>query len=277
MSSAVSRVFSTPELRELILLQLPLPSLLLSRRISPHFNTLITTSPILQHALFLRSNPTPSSKNWTVNPLLRKHFLPFFAAPDGRFSSRDYSLLTLLDWTTHPASRAAFLRKEASWRRMALISHSPSTLKIKRWVHGQGGSSEDVACVPFDSSCNGVTMGVVWDVTQSFLVNNIVASFGLAFEEKGDGGVGMTLYLSMTVQCCIYTDDEDEQVRLRSEGEELTAHKVEWETARGEDKGDMWSGGATDLTGERGGVEEPEYKAWKDARTGVSSGDALDA
>lgn len=143
-------------------------------------------------------------------------------------------------------------------------------------MHGQDGSSEDVSYMSFP---DGVTMGAVYDLVQSFLLHNLVASFAVAFENgKGrEDGVGISLYLDMTFQCCVDEDSGDESVVLRSEGEEVGVRELEWKMGRDEDVGHLWYDWGTDLTTEQGGVGEKEWEEWKKARATVSWGDDLDA
>jgi hypothetical protein len=84
MTSAIERVFATPELLEAILIQLtPTNQLLRAQLISRLFHTTITTSPKIQQLLFFRPNhgsPLPKaasaaetttrSNSWTGPPRL---------------------------------------------------------------------------------------------------------------------------------------------------------------------------------------------------------------
>ncbi|KAF2033828.1 hypothetical protein EK21DRAFT_32802, partial [Setomelanomma holmii] len=167
MSSPVNLVLSTPELLESILFHLTPAHLLTAQQISQTFRTTITSSPKLQYKLFLRADPNQPKKEWLINPLLRKHFLPWFVMPDGRFSSRDYDSLQRMDWVSSKAKRAAFLRKEASWRNMLLMQPAPKELHLIRWTHAMGGDSEAYATIPFPGGA--VTMGRVYDVTEQLL------------------------------------------------------------------------------------------------------------
>ncbi|KAB8259873.1 hypothetical protein BDV32DRAFT_138602 [Aspergillus pseudonomiae] len=72
---------STTELLEQILLHLDMQTLLVSAiRVCRAWNSLITTSPRLQRALFLlpEDDRDASNTNTIINPLLAKHFPPFF-------------------------------------------------------------------------------------------------------------------------------------------------------------------------------------------------------
>lgn len=290
MTDAASLVFSTPELLELILLNLPHRDLLLSRRISSTFNKLIDFSRPLQQKLFLHPSPDTTLKDWHANPLLRDLFLPFFAAPEDRFNSRDYSVLKALDWAKDEKTRQAIIRKEANWRQMALISHPPHLLRVVKWTHDMDGSSEVMAHVPFDSK-KGVTMGAVYDIVHSFVVKNSVCSFGMAFnqvdmpvenqliennnpESERQARVEMTLYLDWTWQCCIGGPGYDD-AKLRSDGEEVRAQGLEWRTRRewvdeGLEEESYVPGvsdeSKSDLDMERGGVDEGEWEQWRSRR-----------
>lgn len=80
-SRATDRTLGTTELLERILLQLDMRTLLVSAmRVSRAWNSLITTSPPLQRALFLlpEGRGDASISDTVFNPLLARHFPPFF-------------------------------------------------------------------------------------------------------------------------------------------------------------------------------------------------------
>ncbi|KAK0614517.1 hypothetical protein B0T14DRAFT_557751 [Immersiella caudata] len=86
------KVLATPELLELILLQIPIAPLLTTiQRVSKSWHTLITTSAALQQHLFFKpipSTPSPSSPPLSnphrkFNPLLYKNFPVFFPYDPG--------------------------------------------------------------------------------------------------------------------------------------------------------------------------------------------------
>lgn len=136
--SSTDKVFNTPELFELILLELPLRTLLTrASLVSKQWRNFITSSPALQRALFFKTCPsgTPSR----VNPLMAADFPIFF---DGKGHNMDsfhqlpFARITntksrhsrvaddadVLEAPSvspkHLALRAAFLHPSASWRRM---------------------------------------------------------------------------------------------------------------------------------------------------------------
>jgi hypothetical protein len=218
MTSARERVLSTAELLEAILSQLtPLNNLLHAQLISRCFHTAITSSPTLQQLLFFRPQNSTDPKQWTLNPLLQKHFVPWFAVVDtfDRWSRPSYVTLKGMDWTT--SKRDAFLRADASWRKMLLVQPPPPEIKLTRVTNTDGGDYKQEATVSFrDSPTAGVTMGVVYDVTESFLRKEHAsyASFGL-FIKDADVGPTISMHFEMTQQCCIYSPIDAE---LRSEG-----------------------------------------------------------
>jgi hypothetical protein len=249
MSSACSRVLATPELLEAILIQLtPLNHLLHAQLISRTFHAVITNSPKLQQLLFFRPDIFRNPIDWFTNPLLRQNFIPWFATDSDRFSSRDYDILRLMDWTKSPATMDAFLRPEASWRNMLFMQPPAKSLRVVAWMHGQG-----------------VTMGHVYDITESWLrdADRSYPAFGIDIED-GEMGPQMTLYLRMTVQCCI-NEDYEFGLSLRSQGQEMTWQQLDKEEDVEDDPFGTtrltmeWT---TGLTEERGGVGQKEWEEW---------------
>ncbi len=78
MPSTLNAVFSTAELLEAILLELPMYDLLVTAQlISQSFHTAIISSVSLQQALFVRHSARKLDRtSWDVKPLLRKAFPP---------------------------------------------------------------------------------------------------------------------------------------------------------------------------------------------------------
>ncbi|OJD40525.1 f-box domain protein [Diplodia corticola] len=178
-------VLNTPELLELVLSKLPMRDLLLAQRVCKGFNTAIASSPTLQQALFFRPLPataapppssasvkllhspddTPTTEAWERNPLLALAFWPWFdrSTPRSRFSApfwdpETFETLPLAAETT----RFAFLRSEASWRRMLVTQPPVAELNLMLVTHAMGGDDLDYASI---SPGNGVRMGLLYDVT----------------------------------------------------------------------------------------------------------------
>jgi hypothetical protein len=77
MNPAAQRVLSTTELLQRILLHLPVRDLLLAQCVSRSFLDLITSSLMLQEALFFRAKPHRHAdfyKDAQINPVLRETF-----------------------------------------------------------------------------------------------------------------------------------------------------------------------------------------------------------
>ncbi|KAL1640921.1 hypothetical protein SLS58_006537 [Diplodia intermedia] len=176
------KVLQTTELLVLILAALPIKDLLLAQRVCRRFAALIQTSPALQQALFFRPLPasatrTPAAapaaplrsypsgllvtETWERNPLLASAFAPWFdrQAPGSVYSPPFYhpcafETLPLND------SRDAYLRPEASWRRMLVTQPPAPALGLAQYTHGPNGDSLADATLAMPG---GVTMGVLYD------------------------------------------------------------------------------------------------------------------
>ncbi|OAL53481.1 hypothetical protein IQ07DRAFT_585392 [Pyrenochaeta sp. DS3sAY3a] len=280
MTSAQDRALHTPELLEAILLQLtPLHHLLHAQLISSSFHEAIRDSPRLQQRLFLRAQPrNPKDEKLTLNPLLRKHFLPFFLVPVNRFSMPDYSALQNLDWVSCPRQKAAFLRADASWRRMLIVQPPPRALRVVQFTHAMRADFKDEAHVSFaDEAAQGVTMGAVYDIAESFLSSKVVAGFGLAIHSGTLGaGTQMTLHLTFTKQCC--QRDVETGVSVRSAGATkgtgfwgLELEPVGDESGLGSRQSKrLWIDWETDLGSEDGLMELYEWEEWKRKKAPIS-------
>ncbi|KAE8422264.1 hypothetical protein BDV36DRAFT_245462, partial [Aspergillus pseudocaelatus] len=131
---AVHRTLSTPEVLELILLQLDLRTLLTSaQRTCRAWRTLIQDSPALQRALFFMPGTGDSSGRKVSNPLLVEAFpFVFDTSTNMTFPEyRDGECLSTCRMAKYPETQTAFLRREASWRRMLL--QQPPVFKLARW------------------------------------------------------------------------------------------------------------------------------------------------
>ncbi|KAJ7348446.1 hypothetical protein DFH08DRAFT_959852 [Mycena albidolilacea] len=128
MSAARETVISTPELLEATLYHLPMHDLLLSAPLVSKMWQATTLTPILQRALFFQ--PDPSSPRG-LNPLLAKSFSPFFTSDEvWMWSVRD---IGAMPWAN---AYKAFRRRQASWRRMLVMSFSVD------WPHPDDAESE---------------------------------------------------------------------------------------------------------------------------------------
>ncbi|OGM47397.1 hypothetical protein ABOM_002583 [Aspergillus bombycis] len=131
---AMHQTLSTPELLESILLQLDLRTLLTSaQRTCRTWRNLIKESPVLQRALFFMPRSGDSHGRKVPNPLLAEAFpFVFDTAMDGRVPAyRTGECLSTFRMAKYPETQAAFLRREASWRRM--LVQQPPVFKLARW------------------------------------------------------------------------------------------------------------------------------------------------
>lgn len=186
-----------------------------------------------------------------------------------------YEQISLLDGLCSPEKKEAFLREDASWRRMLLIQPVPTSLPIVKYCHSQGGDTAFEARISFeDSQAGGVTMGAVYDIAESFLGSNIVSQFGLSILTLGDHTPPeMTLFLILTAQCCV--DATERQDGLRSRGARVLERDLEFKPRQGYD-GRRFRYGLelewnSDLTVEKGGVGHVEFEGWRRERAPISS------
>lgn len=270
MTSARERVFATPELLEAILIQLhhvaPLHELLQAQLISHRFNTAIISSPRLQQLLFFRVEPRNNSRllaDWTSNPLLRRHFLPWFVQGDNEGKMPNYESLRMLDW--NPDRKDAFLRAEASWRNMLAVQSAPKELLVTEVCQTRGGDFLREATLSFaDSAPGGVTMGALYDIAEYFVCIHRVSRFWLCIKTS-DTGPQMTLYLMYTKQCCPSIANRD---GFTSQGAKRyhELNKAEMKPVK-EKRNLDWE---TDLLPQRGGVSPWDWAEWKRKRAPIS-------
>ncbi|KAE8135354.1 hypothetical protein BDV38DRAFT_284989 [Aspergillus pseudotamarii] len=107
---------STFELLELILLQLDTQTLLTAQRICQAWSRIIQESVPIQKALFFIPTDSSSASTKVQNPLLAKMFPSFFQS--------NPTLLASVDMLQRPEKLEAYIRPEASWRRM-LVQQPP--------------------------------------------------------------------------------------------------------------------------------------------------------
>ncbi|KAE8377058.1 hypothetical protein BDV26DRAFT_264370 [Aspergillus bertholletiae] len=118
--SAQVIAFSTVELLESILLHLDIQTLLTAQRTCRAWHATIQGSTAIQKALFFTPIDASSASTKVQNPLLMKMFPSFF--------EWDPSLLASVDMLQRPEKLEAYIRPEASWRRM--LVQQPPILRI---------------------------------------------------------------------------------------------------------------------------------------------------
>ncbi|OMP82629.1 hypothetical protein BK809_0006939 [Diplodia seriata] len=224
------KVLQTTELLELILAALPIKDLLLAQRVCRRFASLIQTSTALQQALFflplpasstrapattpalpLRSYPSGAlvTETWERNPLLASAFPPWFdrQAPGSIYSPPFYHPAA---FETLPlnAARDAYLRPEASWRRM-LVTQPPATaLGVSRYTHGMGGDALADATLAMPPGC-GVTMGVLYDAACQQVLREHW-QFPVFRVQWHGGERRVVFYVRQVMQCCRHETDEED-------------------------------------------------------------------
>lgn len=136
----MNQVLDSPELLEMILVQMDMRSLLTSaQRVCLHWASLINSSPSIQKALFF--TPIKESE-WgadekTPNPLLAETFPSIFPARGRTDRFRfDFSDMAI---TKDASTMARFVRKEASWRRMLVQQPPIRTIGLFHISHGMVG------------------------------------------------------------------------------------------------------------------------------------------
>lgn len=136
MTSA-SQTFAIPELFELILLNLDTRTLLTKAQLICHtWTTFIQESPAIQWALFFK--PEPKGPRWQ-NPLLAEVFPSIFSSSDPNVQSNVNLTFTNFDLILNSHKFDAYMRPEASWRRMLVQQPPLSTLSLLRSSAGHGG------------------------------------------------------------------------------------------------------------------------------------------
>lgn len=124
----MERVLNTPELLEIVLGALDHQTLLTSAtRVCRYWNDLIRDSPDLQRTLFVLPERSPTCSQPRANPLLLPHIKRLsLTQPDG------FDIYSLVEANGNTRdTRNAFLRTEATWRRM-LVQQPPAT-KLGVW------------------------------------------------------------------------------------------------------------------------------------------------
>jgi hypothetical protein len=218
-----------PEILEAILLELPLQDLLTNAQlVNREWRTAIKSSKSIQKALFFKADPAASSQKPRFNPLLQKAFPPWF---DGRRHYRGKPF-TDLKWSKNDEKRTAYMRKEASWRRMLPMQPPPHVLKIDKASYYMRGNRRWKGQKRF---WDGVRMASLYDyalVSAMAPVSSFEVDWHLRKEVDGDGddalgeraAIGhevrkdfVTMNVSWTAQCCMGMR-ADVGVEFKSEG-----------------------------------------------------------
>ena len=123
-------------------------------------------------------------------------------------------------WSTKSKDTDAFLRKEASWRRMFVAQPPPALLKVVNLAHMRGGTLKSEGLVSFDTAQGaGLRMAELYDLTEEHIFTHLVCGFRVlwnlpavvqcrsSINDQPDSAISenpqtwITLVRSMTVQC----------------------------------------------------------------------------
>lgn len=173
----------------MILLELDMRTLITSaQRVDRSWSQLIKASPRLQQALFLAPAPKPPSRStesppYIQNPLLAEVFSPFFSKPPRRPDTTwpgFYRRLVLAKKTRAKKKnsaqperprQAAFVRADASWRRMLVTQPPIAKLGVVTVDDIIGGryfgtawKAGEVTFTTARSRPRGLSMGVLYDM-----------------------------------------------------------------------------------------------------------------
>jgi len=222
-SKAQETVFSIPELFSGILQHLPLGDLLLSAPLVNHsWHHLIASSNSLRARLFFHPRPHNSHQKPETNPFLKGNFHPWF-----HNRPIDYihpvQMFTSLPWSLNKAKTDAYLRKDASWRRMLPAQPPARSMEIVKFMYHGVGQVEQRGELRFE---DGVRMGTLYDL-----------AFQTVFEPLSSFWISWHMFPDMDCQDfgwgCLSEDDESE-TEGDSRSERITFN-VSWT-----EDGDEW-------------------------------------
>lgn len=168
MTSAITTVFSTHELLECILLQVDLRTLLTSaQRVNRTWYDLVRSSLPLQRTLFFAAqDDNHKNSEYTYNPLLTNAFPTFFQSFPGSAAGRPRSLdLNSLEMVLRPDKQTAYLRAEASWRKMLTRQPPVRSLLAVRVTSSMAGQNETIERLEVPEG--GLRMGRVFELVMS--------------------------------------------------------------------------------------------------------------
>jgi len=182
LSRASHLVLTSPELLSRILSLLGTRDLLISgQRISRTWHKIIADTPSLQEALFFAFPPSTAPR--LLNPLLREIWPLWFKSPSSYSKKRPRpkaSDFRFLEWTQRPS---AFRRRDASWRKMLVVSGGTEITALKVTLHTQSflgwEENQGVLLCP-----DGLRMGVLWDLTKDWCMYDEDATFVMNWDEE---------------------------------------------------------------------------------------------
>jgi hypothetical protein len=216
--------------------------------VNKDFHSVIAHFPSLQRKLFFAPKPgtglrtshheavsgsrtVTCREDWELNPLLCEKFPPWFAQ-DSRstFLTKIWiENLRQLDWNSSKEKTAAYVRREASWRRMLVTQPPITNLRVVSSTSRLVGTIERTGQICVNT---GIKMGLLYDRVEMHMnTRSHASSFVLKWPILDDGKEGFTaepeeikhhveLHLNYVVQCVMNTSPAREPWQFHSEGYE---------------------------------------------------------
>ncbi|KAK0100832.1 hypothetical protein ONS95_007279 [Cadophora gregata] len=253
--SARDKVLALPELTAAIVIQLPINDILINaQRVSSKWKAAVDSLPV-QQVLFFAPLPSDRGLKPQFNPLLAEKFPAWFKPTERKGSHRGSRgwKFEELEWGSTKEKCAAYVRKDASWRRMLPVQPPATIFEVRQASHYQMGSYLKVGHITVE---DGVRMGTVYDWAQKTVTTPISdfqmkwhmahpnddakLSFGMSADEmdtaeefdrraQGGGSPKVTMYTSYTMQCCVDMDPDVGSEFVSGGYEDL---KLSWEEER---------------------------------------------
>jgi hypothetical protein len=195
MLTAGDRVLSTPELFICILLELPQQTLLVQAQlVSRTWRNVITSSTQIQQTLFFTPLPPLSkTRKPQQNPLLVPWFRHWFKDKEFKLNESPYRNdfkptqgwhrykdLWELEFPWALDAKTAYMRAEASWRKMLIVQPAVCDLRVVSQV-GDWLGPESLAALHFEQ---GLRMGVLWDITMDELSRRRSSEFNVSWYRR---------------------------------------------------------------------------------------------
>ncbi|GIK07252.1 hypothetical protein Aspvir_002910 [Aspergillus viridinutans] len=141
MASSTHVPFGIPEILEMILLNLDMRTLLCIQRTCRSWWSMIRDSLPIQKALYFTHIENTPDQDKVQNPLLVEAFPALFKLTDPDNPEDDYEYdkpaLATFDMMKSSSKLAAYLRPEASWRRM--LVQQPPVCKFEVYIYSTSG------------------------------------------------------------------------------------------------------------------------------------------
>ncbi|GIJ83163.1 hypothetical protein Asppvi_001682 [Aspergillus pseudoviridinutans] len=164
--SSTHAVFEIPEIREMILLKVDMRTLLCMQRTCRSWLRTIKESLAIQKALFFTPIENTPDQEKAQNLLLAEAFPPLFQVinpliPEDAFGYVYDNTFTTFDMLKDPSIGAAYLRPEASWRRMLVQQPPVRDFAVIMNTTGGYGYNHEYFKVPEDPRgfTDGLRMG----------------------------------------------------------------------------------------------------------------------